>query len=59
MLREEQHSREGLLTSEEADVGPGASYFTFVVMEELLDKLKLLRYDQEFIKTLKMKPLNR
>ena len=58
MLREEQHSREGLLTSEETD-GPGASYLTFVVMEELLDKLKLLRYDQEFIKTLKMKPLNR
>jgi hypothetical protein len=59
MLREEQYSREGLLTSEEADVGPGASYLTFVVMEELLDKLKLLGYDQEFIKALKMKPLNR
>jgi estrogen-related receptor beta like 1 len=59
MLREEQHSREGLLMTEEADVGPGASYLTFVVMEELLDKLKLLRYDQEFIKALKMKPLNR
>lgn len=59
MLREEQHSREGLLTLEEADVGPGAPYLTFVVMEELLDKLKLLRYDQEFIKALKMKPLNR
>jgi hypothetical protein len=45
--------------SEEADVGPGASYLTVAVMEELLDKLKLLRYDQEFIKSLKMKPLNR
>jgi estrogen-related receptor beta like 1 len=59
MLREERQLREGLLISEEADVGPGASYLTFVVMEELLDKLKLLRYDQEFIKALKMKPLNR
>lgn len=59
MLREEQHLREGLLMSEEADGGPGASYLTFVVMEELLDKLKLLGYDQEFIKALKMKPLNR
>jgi hypothetical protein len=59
MLREEQHSREGLFTSEEADVGPGASYVTFVVMEDLMDKLKLLKYDQEFITALKMKPLNR
>jgi estrogen-related receptor beta like 1 len=60
MLREEdQHSRERLLMADEADGGPGASYLMFVVMEELLDKLKLLRYDQEFIKDLKMKPLNR
>lgn len=59
MSREEQQSRERLRTSEEADGGPGAAYVTFVVMEELLDKLKLLTYDQEFIKALKMKPLNR
>jgi estrogen-related receptor beta like 1 len=59
MSREEQQSREGLRTSEQADGGPGAAYVTFVVMEELLDKLKLVRYDQEFVKALKMKPLNR
>ncbi|PNF24819.1 Intraflagellar transport protein 57-like protein [Cryptotermes secundus] len=44
MSREEQQSREGLHTSEQADGGPGAAYMTFVVMEELLDKLKLLRH---------------
>lgn len=45
--------------ADEAEGGPGASYLMFVAMEELLDKLKLLRYDKEFIKDLKMKPLNR
>jgi hypothetical protein len=59
MLQEDKYSHEGLLASEEGDHGPGAAYVTFVIMEELLDKLKLLRYDQEFIKALKMKPLNR
>jgi estrogen-related receptor beta like 1 len=60
MLQEEgQHLRERLLMADEADGGPGAPYLTFVVMEELLDKLKLLSYDQEFIKDLKMKPLTR
>lgn len=59
MLQEGQHPHERLLMADEGDGGPGSSYLTFVVMEELLDKLKLLRYDQEFIKDLKMKPLNR
>ena len=54
---EEQRSRESLL--EDADSGPGGAYATFITMEELLDKLKLLNYDQEFIKSLKMKPLTR
>ena len=31
----------------------------FVVMEDLLDKLKLLNYEEEFVKELRMRPLNR
>jgi estrogen-related receptor beta like 1 len=32
---------------------------SFVVMEDLLDKLKLLNYEEEFVRELKMRPLNR
>ncbi|XP_034247885.1 intraflagellar transport protein 57 homolog [Thrips palmi] len=45
--------------SDENDVGPGQLYAPFLVMESLLDKLKLLNHDREFIRDLKMKPLNR
>lgn len=45
--------------SDENDVGPGQVYAPFLVMESLLDKLKLLNHDKEFIRDLKMKPLNR
>ena len=31
----------------------------FVVMEDLLDKLKLLDYEIEFVSELRMRPLNR
>ena len=31
----------------------------YVVMEDLLDKLKLLNYEEEFVKDLRMRPLNR
>ncbi|KAJ9585301.1 hypothetical protein L9F63_002886 [Diploptera punctata] len=55
---EEQRLREGLQL-EDGENGPGSAYSTFILMEELLDKLKLLNYDQEFIKSLKMKPLTR
>lgn len=41
------------------DGGPAAIFMPFVVMENLLDKLKLLNYDQEFVRELRMKPLNR
>ncbi|KAK3914660.1 Intraflagellar transport protein 57-like protein [Frankliniella fusca] len=47
------------LQNEENDVGPGQLYAPFITMESLLDKLKLLNYDKEFIGELKMKPLNR
>ena len=39
--------------------GPGMFYMPFVVMEDLLDKLKLLNYEIEFVSELKMRPLNR
>ena len=45
--------------TEEVDGGPGLAYMPFVVMDDLLDKLKLLDYDKEFLIDLKMKPLNR
>ena len=42
-------------TSEEgggtlADGGPGLAYMPFVVMEDLLDKLKLLNYEEVSLK---------
>ena len=41
------------------DGGPGLVYMPFVVMEDLLDKLKLLNYEEEFVKDLRMRPLSR
>lgn len=35
------------------------TYQTFIMMDELMDKLKILNYDDEFIKGLKMRPLSR
>lgn len=34
-------------------------YITYQMMEDLLDKLKLLNYDTEFVKELKMNPISR
>ncbi|KAK8739697.1 hypothetical protein OTU49_003151 [Cherax quadricarinatus] len=45
--------------TEELDGGPGLAYMPFVVMDDLLDKLKLLNYDKDFLMELRMKPLNR
>ena len=39
--------------------GPGAAYQVFVVMEEFLDKLKLLHYEETFCRQLGFKPFNR
>ena len=41
------------------DVGPGLVYMPFVVMEELLDKLRLLDYEKDFVRKLNLKPINR
>ena len=43
----------------EASGGPGAVYQPFVIMEELLDKLKLLHYEETFCKQLGFKPFSR
>ncbi|NXY90185.1 IFT57 protein, partial [Alcedo cyanopectus] len=38
--------------------GPGAAYHMFVLMEELLDKLKLLNYEEEVLRRNNMRPLS-
>lgn len=43
----------------EASGGAGAAYRPFVIMEELLDKLKLLHYDDSFCRQLGLKPFSR
>ena len=40
-------------------VEPGLEFQPFVAMQDLLDKLRLLNYDQEFVLKLRKKPLNR
>ena len=39
--------------------GPGQPHMQFILMEDLLDKLKLLNYEQEFLKGLGFKPVSR
>ncbi|XP_072470166.1 intraflagellar transport protein 57 homolog isoform X4 [Notamacropus eugenii] len=39
--------------------GPGAAYHMFVVMEDLVEKLKLLRYEEEILRRNNLKPLSR
>ena len=42
-----------------AEIGPGQQHMHFVVMEDLLDKLKLMDYEEGFLKGLGFKPLSR
>ena len=41
------------------DGGPGLVYMPFVIMEDLLDKLRLLDYEQDFCRERNMKPISR
>ncbi len=41
------------------DGGPGSAYQVFLDMEEFLDKLKLLHYEESFCKQLGFKPFSR
>nr|XP_012221223.1 PREDICTED: intraflagellar transport protein 57 homolog [Linepithema humile] len=43
----------------EDGLAPSAAYVINIRMEDLLEKLKLLNYDAEFVQELKMKPINR
>lgn len=43
----------------EQEAGPGSVYRPFQIMDDLLDKLKLLSYEKEFSAELRMRPLNR
>lgn len=38
---------------------PSLAYQPFMAMDDLMDKFKVLNYDDEFIKGLKMRPLSR
>ena len=38
---------------------PSAAFAAYIRMEDLLEKLKLLNYDIEFLQELKMKDINR
>lgn len=44
---------------EEEDRGPGAAHRGFVTMENLLEKLKLLNYEEEVLVKHNMKSLTR
>ncbi|NXA36565.1 IFT57 protein, partial [Eudromia elegans] len=42
-----------------AERGPGAAYHMFVLMEDVLEKLKLLSYEEEALRRHNMRPLSR
>ncbi|KAM8820672.1 intraflagellar transport protein 57 homolog [Eudromia elegans] len=44
---------------EAAERGPGAAYHMFVLMEDVLEKLKLLSYEEEALRRHNMRPLSR
>uniref|UniRef100_A0A8C7KZK1 Intraflagellar transport protein 57 homolog n=1 Tax=Oncorhynchus kisutch TaxID=8019 RepID=A0A8C7KZK1_ONCKI len=52
-------SEEEIEESRDDERGPGAAYQMFVVMEDLLDKLKLLDYEEEVLAKHNMKALSR
>ncbi|XP_043199829.1 intraflagellar transport protein 57 homolog [Amphibalanus amphitrite] len=60
-VKRDQDRRYSLMIQGSGDVdgGPGLQYMAFVVMDDLADKLKLLDYERDFCKPLKMKPLSR
>jgi len=45
--------------AEEEERGPGSVHQTFVLMEDLLDKLKVLDYEQQVLDKHNIKPLSR
>ncbi|XP_063249893.1 intraflagellar transport protein 57 homolog [Prinia subflava] len=60
MAEEGAPGRRGERSEEEpAERGPGAAFHMFVLMEDLLDKLKLLSYEEEALRRHNMRPLSR
>lgn len=53
----EQLSR--ISTASEDPSDPVQLYQPFIMMEDLMDKLKVLNHEEEFIKALKMRPMNK
>lgn len=40
-----------------SQTGPGSTFSVYILMEDLIDKMKLLNYDNEFVKEFNIKPL--
>uniref|UniRef100_A0A674HR09 Intraflagellar transport protein 57 homolog n=1 Tax=Taeniopygia guttata TaxID=59729 RepID=A0A674HR09_TAEGU len=60
MAEESAPGRRGERSEEAAaERGPGAAFHMFVLMEDLLDKLKLLSYEEEALRPHNMRPLSR
>lgn len=38
---------------------PGSTFSVYILMEDLIDKMKLLKYDSEFVKEFNIKPFPR
>lgn len=53
----DQLSSRGSAVDDPSD--PSLAYQPFMAMDDLMNKLKVLNYDDEFIKGLKMRPLSR
>ncbi|XP_042709483.1 intraflagellar transport protein 57 homolog isoform X3 [Chrysemys picta bellii] len=52
-------ARRGAEELEAAERGPGAAYHMFAMMEDLLEKLKLLNYEEEALRRHHLRPLSR
>uniref|UniRef100_A0A8C8VDR7 Intraflagellar transport protein 57 homolog n=1 Tax=Pelusios castaneus TaxID=367368 RepID=A0A8C8VDR7_9SAUR len=59
MAAEESGGRRGGEELEAAERGPGEAYHMFALMEDLLEKLKLLNYEEEALRRHHLRPLSR
>ena len=67
-LMEKSRKSESMLNGNRAEastendnglLSPGATFMVFNLMEDLIDKMKLLNYEIEFAKEFNLKPLSR
>lgn len=47
------------LDNDVGQLSPGAAFTVYILMEDLIDKMKLLKYETEFAKEFNIKPLSR